>query len=117
MTRAPDIDRAPAELSEERVMYWGDGGHMDDGWDLAMVLGTLGFWALVTAALGLGLVWFLRPSTSSTGPAAATNATSAAGGRATSSAEQILAERLARGEIDPEEYRIRVDALSSTIRQ
>jgi putative membrane protein len=76
-------------------MYW-DNGHMDAGWGLVMALGMLAVWALIVVAI----VWFIRTGTgraSSTHPAG--------------NAEQILAERLARGEIDAEDYRARLAAL------
>lgn len=111
---APDIHRA-TNISGVSTMYW-DGGHMDDGWGVAMVLVMLGFWALLTIALGLVIAWILRSTRSSTATPGAPGPTAAAGRAATSSAEQILAERLARGEIDPEEYRARIEALNSSIR-
>jgi len=115
VNKAPDIHRA-TDISEVNTMYWDDGGHMDDGWGIAMMLVMLGFWALFTIALGFAIVWILRSTRSTTASPAAPGPTAAAGRPATSSAEQILAERLARGEIDPEEYRARIEALNSSIR-
>lgn len=113
--KAPDIDRA-TDISEGNAMYWDDGGHMNDGWGIAMTLVMLGIWALLTIALGLAIVWILRSTRSTMASPAGPGPTTAAGRPATSSAEQILAERLARGEIDPEEYRARIEALNSSIR-
>jgi putative membrane protein len=93
------------------MAHWDD-GHMDNGWGIVMMLGMLGIWALVAVAI----VWIIRttraPSaTTAMPPVPATGLTGAGG--ATVSAEQILAERLARGDIDPEEYRARLEALTS----
>jgi putative membrane protein len=83
-------------------MYW-DNGHMDSGWGALMMISMLLFWVLIAFAI----VWFVRttrtphppvPPQASTGPAA-------------SGAEQILAERLARGEIEPDDYQARLSAL------
>lgn len=112
---APDIHRT-TDVSEVSTMYWDDSGHMDDGWGIAIMLVMLGFWALLTIAVGFVIVWILRSTRSMTASPAAPGPTTAAGRAATSSAEQILAERLARGEIDPEEYRARIEALNSSIR-
>lgn len=92
------------------MRYDWDDGHMGDGWGIAMMLTMVGFWVLITVAIVFAIVWSVRstrtvqaapPAASTTGP-----------GSMTASAEQILAERLARGEIDPEEYQTRLDALS-----
>ena len=89
-----------------------DDGHMDDGWGLVMLFGMLGFGVLIAVAVGFAVLWVARSSTSlspslpkhSPGP---TMRTASAG------AEQILAERMARGEIDTEEYQARLEALST----
>jgi putative membrane protein len=83
--------------------YWNN-GHIDAGWGIAMMLFMLGIWALIAVAI----VWFVRSTRTLTVPPAAS-----AGDSVTSSAEQILAERLARGDIDPEEYQARLNVLSS----
>lgn len=75
-------------------MYWDD--HMN-GWAYAfMAIGSVLFLALIIAVVFIA-VRYLGPRTRP------------ADGRAT--AEQILAERYARGEIDEEEYRRRLRAL------
>jgi putative membrane protein len=66
------------------------------GW-LLMTLGMLGFWALV-AVLALALL--RRPGQPDQQP--------------WPGAEEILAERLARGELDPDEYRQRLQTLQET---
>lgn len=85
-------------------MWSWDEGHMDDGWGIAMMLGMLGFWVLVTAAIGFAIVWAVR--------SARTPTAGASGGTTTTgSPEQVLADRLARGDIDIEEYQARLAAL------
>jgi putative membrane protein len=95
---------------------WND-GHMDDDWGIAMMLSMLGFWALITAVIVFAIVWSVRSTRTAQGAPPAPLAPPATGatspGGVTTTAEQILAERLARGEIDPEEYRTRVEALGS----
>jgi len=93
------------------VQYW-DERHMDNGWGVAMMFGILGIWLLVAIAL----VWVIRstmtPNAVPPGHPSAESAPPTAGG-VTTSAERILAERLARGEIDPDEYGTRMQALAS----
>lgn len=95
------------------MQYWDD-RHMDNGWGIAMMLGMLGIWVVLMATIVLAMVWAVRATRT---PQEAWNilrADAAPGtGGATGSAEQILAERLARGDIDTEEYRMRLDALTS----
>ena len=95
--------------------YW-DEGHMDDGWGLAMMFGMLGFGLLIALAVGLAVVWGARstaaPSQSPLEPPAGSTTR-----KATSGAEQILAERMARGEIDTEEYQARLEALRTGSQQ
>ena len=89
--------------------YWHD-RHMDNAWGFWMVLGMLGIWALVVVGIVLIVRLTRTPGAPVLPPGAPTGAQS---GRPTGGAEQILAERLARGEIDVEEYRQRRDALNS----
>lgn len=89
------------------MQRWDD-RHMDGGWEVAMVFGMLGTWLLVALALW----WVIRSSTTpKTGPTLPPSGEAEA--RVTVSAERILAERLARGEIDPDEYGTRMQALAS----
>ncbi len=69
---------------------------------LLMVLGMLAIWALV----GLAIVWLIRSIRSAQPTQTPPKAQS-------EGAEQILAERLARGEIDIEDYRARLAALKA----
>lgn len=84
-------------------MYGDPGYHGDVGWGgwLLMALTMLAFLALV--AWGVFLVW-----RSTSGPARHEEGDVR---RRPSAPEDILGERLARGEIDPDEYRARLDAL------
>jgi len=99
-------------MDEVTVMTYWDNGHMDYGWGIVMMLGMLGIWVLVTVAI----VWIFRSTSTPTATAATPPVTTtglSAAGSVTASAEQILAERLARGDIDPEEYKTRLEALTS----
>lgn len=80
------------------MMYW-DGGGPGSGWGIFfMSLIMLAFWGGV---IGL-LVYVVRQA-----------ALGQPRPGASADAKQILAERLARGEIDADEYRSRLQALSS----
>lgn len=85
------------------MVYWDD-GHMGSGWGVVMVISMLLFWALLAVAI----VWAVR---STRAPRTPMPPSTPSGG--TGSAEQILAERLARGEIEPEDYQTRLTALKS----
>lgn len=87
------------------MTYWDD-GHMGDGWGVVMVISMLVFWALTAFTIG----WFLRTTRTPPPPAPP----QPPGGSATSEAEQILAERLARGDIELEDYQARVTALKAS---
>jgi putative membrane protein len=82
-------------------MMWYDG----DGWGwagwIAMSVGMVAFWALVITAVILAI----RYLTGARGSAASST------GSGLSRAEDVLAERFARGEIDENEYRQRRSAL------
>jgi putative membrane protein len=83
-----------------------DNDHMNDGWGVVMVLGMLGVWALVAVA-----IWWMARTTQ----VMSQHSAGISPGRSNPmDAKQILADRLARGEIDPEEYRARMEALSSS---
>ena len=78
-------------------MYW-DGHDGGGGWVLGMVLMMLLFWGSL-GALVFYVVHTLVPRRQSPDPQA--------------EAKAVLAQRLARGEIDTDEYRQRLDALTS----
>jgi len=83
-------------------MYWYDGGHMSGwGWAL-MAVGTVAFWAAVVAGIVLLVRYLSR--------------TDRPGGRdqLRPTPDQLLAERFARGQIDEDEYRQRLDTLRAT---
>ncbi|MGW3099192.1 SHOCT domain-containing protein [Streptomyces sp. NPDC001102] len=84
-------------------MFWYD--HHVSGWGwFTMSVGMILFWA-VFIALGVLLFRALaRPDDSTT-------STGTPRGPGRSTAEQLLAERFARGEIDEDEYRHRLDVL------
>jgi putative membrane protein len=89
------------------MMGWNDG--MGWGWGGWLVSGILMilFWGLVI----WGLIALIRSVTGSHQQAPLQMRTS----RVTTSAEQILAERFARGEIDAEEYGTRLAMLRSPV--
>jgi putative membrane protein len=79
-------------------------GYTMSGWGwLLMTMGMLGFWALV-AVLAFALL--RRPGQPHQQPPPDQ--------QPRPGAEEILAERLARGELDPEEYRQRLQTLQET---
>ena len=85
------------------MMDWYNDGHGMSAW--AWVASTVGT-VVVLSLLVLGAVLLVRTSRRpSDGPAP---------GSSPRSAEQILAERFARGEIDEEEYRQRLTTLKGT---
>ena len=82
------------------MMDW-DNGRMDASWGIVMMLSMVILWVLVAVAV----VWFVRLNRSD-------HALTAPGpGAMATRAEHILAERLARGEIDAEDYQGRLTAL------
>ena len=85
-------------------MFWID--HDLNGWGwFGMSLGMVVFWGLIIAAFVL-LFRSLNTPPERTGAAAPPPAPPASG-----TPEQLLAERYARGEIDEEEYRRRLEVL------
>jgi putative membrane protein len=79
-------------------------GYAMRGWGwLLMTLGMLGFWALV-AVLTLALLRRPGPPDHQRQPDQ----------QPRPGPEEILAERLARGELDPDEYRQRLQTLQET---
>jgi putative membrane protein len=92
------------------VRDWND-GHMGDGWGVAMALGMIGLLVVLVAVVVIAVVWATRSTqgTSTLAPPAGGSPS----GHDAPSAKSILDERLARGEIEPDEYRARLDALTS----
>jgi putative membrane protein len=80
-------------------MYWYDNGMSGRGYAF-MVLNSIVLWSLLVGA-GVVLYRAVRGSSSQQGTGTPTPPP----------AEQILAERYARGEVDDEEYRRRLDTL------
>jgi putative membrane protein len=79
-------------------------GYAMSGWGwLLITLGMLGFWALVAVA---AVVLLRRPDQS--------DQQRQPDQQPQPDAEEILAQRLARGELDPEEYRQRLQTLQET---
>lgn len=70
---------------------YGDNGHVNAGWGVLMMVSMLLFWVLIA----LVIVWFVRTTRAPHPP-------HLSGRPVTGSAEQILGERLARGEIEPD---------------
>ncbi len=86
------------------MMYWND--HGMNGWGIGlMTVSMLLFWALVVFGV-VALVRYVGHA-SHHHPAAPPPT----GPPERPTPEQLLAERLARGEIDPDEYRRRLDVL------
>ena len=93
--------------------YWDD-GHMDDGWGIVMLLGMIGVWAGLIALVVLAVLYLVRSGAGgSTGRSGTPGPGSPGSPGSPGAAEQILAERLARGEIDVEDYRARLAALAA----
>ena len=82
------------------MMWWWYGGH--GGWGpLFMTINTVLFWGLIILGAIALFRYFNRGDRSAT---------------SRSAPEQLLAERFARGEIDDQEYRQRLDTLRGTSR-
>jgi putative membrane protein len=87
-------------MEEATMMYWGNGM---GGWGMVlMTVSGLLFWGLIIA----GIVWLVRSigqrdQSGSAPPAAPTP-------------QRVLADRFARGEIDEDEYKHRVQVLGGT---
>ena len=87
------------------MMFWYDHGMSGWGWVL-MTISMIAFWALF---IGLGVLLFRAVSRVGSGSNLGDIPPGAPHARPTP--EQLLAERFARGEIDDEEYRRRLDTL------
>ena len=83
-------------------MPYGYGDHVDNGWGAGWIVMLV--MMLIFIVLAVAVIWFLMGGPRRVGGTAAAQAP-----RLT--AEQLLADRLARGEIDPDEYRARLAAL------
>jgi putative membrane protein len=83
------------------MMFWTDHDLSGWGW-VAMVTGMLIFWGLLIALAVILVRALNRPTEQAHGPRP--------------SPEQLLGERFARGEIDEEEYRRRLAALTGSNR-
>ncbi|MGZ4436470.1 MAG: SHOCT domain-containing protein [Nocardioides sp.] len=84
---------------------WDRYGHMHDGW-------AVGYWlmllVMIVFVVMLGVtIWLLLRGSAGTGRGGPQQDE----GRRSSAAEDLLAERFARGELDEEEYRRRRDTL------
>jgi putative membrane protein len=84
-----------------QMMDWGD-THGGDGWAWLWI----GGFAFMVLVVVLGVVLIVRFTSPSSPSSSRTEETRRF-------AEDVLADRLARGEIDPVEYRDRLDALRS----
>jgi putative membrane protein len=89
------------------MMGYSNYGMGGGGW-LVMTLVMIAFWSLVIFAIAA-----IFRGTRSNAPGGTAPGGTAPSGTSGGGAEQILAERLARGEIDGEEYRSRKAALRS----
>jgi putative membrane protein len=79
------------------MMWYGDGM---GGWGFAlMIVSTVVFWGVLIAG-GIALFRYLNRTAVNVGSS-----------ETRPTPEQVLAERFARGEVDEEEYRRRLDAL------
>lgn len=89
-------------------MYWYGDGHAGGWWYAVIVIGMVLFWAaIITVGVLVARALAGRDSgTQGSDPHAATRPPSPSDG-----AEQILAERYARGEIDEHEYATRLATL------
>jgi putative membrane protein len=83
------------------MMMWYDGNGWGWGGWILMTVGMVAFWALVITAVVLAIRYLTRSRSS--------DASAASSGQ--NRAEDVLAERFARGEIDENEYRQRLSAL------
>ena len=83
---------------------WNDGMGNGNWWWIPMIIMMIVFWG---SLIWIGVTLLKRNHT----PQLSTPAAPQAAAPAKPTAQEILAERLARGEIEPDDYRQRVDAL------
>ncbi|WP_199824921.1 SHOCT domain-containing protein [Streptomyces maremycinicus] len=88
------------------MMFWYDRDMSGWGW-FGMSLGMIVFWGLIITVFVLLFRALSRPAPGGSGEVTPSPPTPP-------SAEQLLAERFARGEIDEEEYQRRLGVLHST---
>jgi putative membrane protein len=86
-------------VKESTMMYWGNNGMSGGGYAL-MAASMVLFWGLVIA----GIVLLVRYLSTNSSPASSPPPQPVA-------PEAVLADRFARGDIDDEEYRRRLDTL------
>jgi putative membrane protein len=86
------------------MMVWNDTGWGFGNW-LAMILVMVGFWGLLIALI----VWLVRGVGGNRAPGRGSK------GSVNIGADEILAERFARGEIDEDEFTRRLGLLHSTV--
>lgn len=84
---------------------WNEGMH--DGWGAQHIIGMVLMGLFVVSIIWLIVTWTRKGLHASSSQAAAPLAAPSP----TKSAEEILAERLAKGDIDPADYKARLDAL------
>jgi putative membrane protein len=91
---------------------WDNG--MDGGgwWWIPMMIMMIAFWG---ALIWLAVALIRRPNHSSGSAAPDLTAQPPAPSPRVPTAQEILAERLARGEIEPDDYRRRLDVLSQPV--
>lgn len=92
---------------------WWDDRHMNGATSAAMLLVVLLTIALVVLLVAATAAWAGRPSAPPSSYPIATR-TDPAPPLAAPTPRELLAQRLASGEIDPDDYRARVAALSET---
>jgi putative membrane protein len=83
---------------------WNDGMGSGNWWWIPMIIMMVAFWG---AVIWLGVALVRRNQTPQLHAPGATSMLTPS----KPSAQEILAERLARGEVEPDEYRQRLDAL------
>jgi putative membrane protein len=98
------VGMSPETRSDRQEVIPMMNGYAMSGWGwLLITLGMLGFWALVAVA---AVALLRRPDQS--------DQQRQPDQQPQPDAEEILAQRLARGELDPEEYRQRLQTLQET---
>lgn len=86
--------------------HWNDGMGSGNWWWIPMMIMMIAFWG--------GLIWIGVALLKRNHTAPQLHSPGSAPAAARPTAQEILAERLARGEIEPEDYRNRLDALRNS---